>query len=81
MASKRELEDDSEDDFNPGNAEHDEEDEDYNDNAAKQKQKRKSAFVDDAAEDDDEAVSWPPTSPFQRWGQESDSSEQHVHRY
>ena len=60
MAKNREVEGDSEEDFDAENAEEDEDDEDYDATAAKKKQKRKSAFVDDAAEDDDEAVSRPP---------------------
>ena len=79
MASRREVEDDSEEDFNPGNAEDDEDDEDYDANAAKKKQKRKSAFVDDAADDDD-AVSKLPNFLLPETGLENHHYEHQIHR-
>lgn len=54
MASNRELEDDSEE-YN-GADEGEEEDEDFDGDTQKKKQKRKSVFVDNAAEDDGDAV-------------------------
>lgn len=56
MASKRQVDDDSEEEYN-GNDLEDEEDEDFDAGAKKKMQKRKNIFVDDAAEDDGDAVS------------------------
>jgi len=56
MASKRQVDDDSDEEYN-GNDLEDEEDEDFDDGAKKKMQKRKNVFVDDAAEDDGDAVS------------------------
>jgi len=56
MASKRQVNDDSEEEYN-GNDLEDEEDEDFDAGAKKKMQKRKNIFVDDAAEDDGDAVS------------------------
>jgi hypothetical protein len=55
MASNRGLQDDSEEEYN-GADEGEEEDEDFDGGAQQKKQKRKSVFVDDAAEDDGDAV-------------------------